>query len=66
MHCCTPLYWIAANPHLKEFMKVRRSNYETQLNEVDFSQEQIKEIFCVPAPDGDDETSEAYGNVWLG
>ena len=47
-------------------MKVRRSNYETQLNEVDFSQEQIKEIFCVPAPDGDDETSEAYGNVWLG
>ena len=47
-------------------MKVRRSNYETKLNEVDFSQEQIKEIFCFPAPDGDDDNSEAYGNVWLG
>ena len=29
-------------------------------------QEQIKEIFCFAAPEENDETTEAYGNVWLG
>ena len=29
-------------------------------------QEQIKEIFCFPGPEENDETTEAYGNVWLG